>query len=85
MCILINTITMYKQCLDIEGIRLDFMNKEERKEFVKNELIAIYEEIDNSIKQLVLSRKFLKILVNVSKGAEPNYNHSIKNLATKKI
>lgn len=54
------------------------MNDEERKEFVVNELDAIYEEMDNSINQLVILRRFLKNLVNVSKGAEPNYDNLIK-------
>lgn len=54
------------------------MNEAERKEFVVNELDAIYEEMDNSINQLVILRRFLKNLVNVSKGAEPNYDNLIK-------
>lgn len=54
------------------------MNDEERKVYVINELEAIYEEIDNSINQLVILRRFLKNLVNVSKGAEPNYDNLIK-------
>lgn len=54
------------------------MNEEERKEFVINELDAIYEEMDNSINQLVILRRFLKNLVNVSKGSEPNYDNLIK-------
>lgn len=56
------------------------MNDEERKIFVIEELEAIYEEIDNSINQLVLTRRFLKNLVEVSKGAEPNYDNLIKIL-----
>lgn len=56
------------------------MNEEERKKFVIEELEAIYEEIDNSINQLVLSRRFLKNLVNISKGAEPHYDNLIKIL-----
>lgn len=54
------------------------MNEEERKNFVIQELEAIYEEIDCSINQLVILRRFLKNLVNVSKGAEPNYDNLIK-------
>lgn len=54
------------------------MTEDERKEFVVNELDAIYEEMDNSINQLVILRRFLKNLVNVSKGAEPNYDNLIK-------
>jgi len=49
------------------------MNEEERKEFIKNELEAVYEEIDNSINQLVMSRSFLKNLVNVANGESPKY------------
>lgn len=58
--------------------RSKVMNEEERKEFIINELDAIYEEMDNSINQLVILRRFLKNLVNVSKGAEPNYDNLIK-------
>lgn len=54
------------------------MNEEERKKFVIEELEAIYEEIDNSINQLVILRRFLKNLVNVSRGSEPNYDNLIK-------
>lgn len=54
------------------------MDEEERKKFITEELDAIYEEIDNSINQLVILRRFLKNLVNVSKGAEPNYDNLIK-------
>lgn len=54
------------------------MNNEERRIFVIEELEAIYEEIDNSINQLVILRKFLKNLVNVSKGADPHYDNLIK-------
>lgn len=54
------------------------MDEEERKNFVINELDAIYEEIDNSINQLVILRRFLKNLVDVSKGKEPNYDNLIK-------
>lgn len=54
------------------------MNDEERKKYVTEELEAIYEEIDNSINQLVILRRFLKNLVNVSKGLEPNYDNLIK-------
>lgn len=54
------------------------MNEEERKTYVIEELDAIYEEMDNAINQLVVLRRFLKNLVNVSKGAEPNYDNLIK-------
>lgn len=54
------------------------MDEVERKTYVINELEAIYEEIDNSINQLVILRRFLKNLVNVSKGEEPNYDNLIK-------
>lgn len=54
------------------------MNEEERKTYVIEELEAIYEEIDNSINKLVILRRFLKNLVSVSKGAEPNYDNLIK-------
>ena len=54
------------------------MNEQERKEFVVNEIEAIYEEVDNSINQLVLSRRFLRNLVDVAKGAEPNYKNLVR-------
>jgi hypothetical protein len=54
------------------------MNEEARKEFVIKELEAIYEEMDNSVNQLVILRKFLKNLVDVSKGAEPDYDNLIE-------
>jgi len=54
------------------------MNEKERQEFVYKEIEAIYEEIDNSVNQLVLSRRFLKKAIEVSKGAEPNYESLFK-------
>lgn len=54
------------------------MNDEERKKFVIDELDAIYEEMDNSINYLVILRRFLKNLVDVSKGKDPNYDNLIK-------
>lgn len=53
------------------------MNECERKKFVEKEIEAIYEEIDGSIDQLILLRRFLKELVLVSKGAEPNYKSTL--------
>lgn len=54
------------------------MNTEQRKIFVIKELEAIYEEIDASIDKLIILRRFLKNLVDVSKGAEPQYYNLIK-------
>ena len=54
------------------------MNEEERNTYVVEELEAIYEEIDNSINHLVILRRFLKNLVDVSKGNEPNFENIIK-------
>lgn len=42
-------------------------------EYIAEELEAIYEDIDNSVNHLVLSRKFLKDLISIAKGAKPNY------------
>lgn len=56
------------------------MNDEERNTYVKDELEAIYEEIDSSITHLIILRRFLKNLVEVSQGKEPNYENIIKIL-----
>lgn len=58
--------------------RGEIMNEIERKNYVVEELEAIYEEIDAAINQLVILKRFLKNLVNVSKGADPNYDNLIK-------
>lgn len=50
------------------------MNEKERQEFFFREVDAIYEEINNSINQLILSRWFLQKAMEVIKGAEPDYN-----------
>ena len=49
------------------------MNEQERKEFVYNEVEAIYEEFKNNVDQLVLLRHFFKDLVDASKGNEEKY------------
>jgi len=54
------------------------MNEEERKNYVIEELGAIYEEFDNCLNELVLLRRFLRNLVDVSKGTEPNYDNLVK-------
>ncbi len=54
------------------------MNKQERQKYVVAEIEAIYEEVDNSINQLILARKFLKNLVDVAKGAEPEYKNLVQ-------
>lgn len=56
------------------------MQDKERKDFIINELEAIYEELDNSVNQLVLLRRFFGKLVDVSKGEEPDYDNLTKIL-----
>jgi len=51
------------------------MNEEERRDFIDKEIEAIYEEIDNSVNQLALIKRFLQKVVEVSKGEEPNYDN----------
>ncbi len=45
------------------------MNEQERKDFVFNELSAIYDEFQSDIDHLILLRHFFKDLVCVAKGA----------------
>lgn len=54
------------------------MNEEERKNYVIEELEAVYDEIDNSIKELIRSNNFLKASAEVLKGAPPYYDNLIK-------
>ena len=54
------------------------MNEKERQKFVYEEIEAICEEMDNSINQLVLLKRFLQKAVEVSKGAEPDYDNLAK-------
>jgi len=49
------------------------MNDEKRTKFIINELEAIYEDIDISINKLILSKRFLKNLVEIANGAEPDF------------
>lgn len=48
------------------------MDDGERKEFIRNEIGTIYEEFDYAVSQLLLLRYFLKDVVSVSKGSNPN-------------
>lgn len=52
------------------------MTENEKQEFIRKEIEAIYEEIDITINSLILSRRFLKQLVDVANGAEPDYQLS---------
>lgn len=54
------------------------MNEQERKNFVYNEIEAIYEEFEKDVDHLVLLKHFLKDLVEVAKGSEPTYKASEK-------
>lgn len=52
------------------------MDDNERFDYVKEELTAIYEELDNNINQQVLIRHFFKKLLNVANGENPDYQLS---------
>jgi len=52
------------------------MNEQERKDFVFNEIEAIYEEFKADVDHLVILRHFFKKLMEVSKGGEPTYKTS---------
>lgn len=54
------------------------MNEQECKDFVYKEIEAIYEELDKSVNQLVLIKKFLKKAIEVSKGKDLDYDNLIK-------
>jgi len=60
------------------------MNEKDRQEFVYKEIEAIYEEIDISINQLMLSKRFLKKAIEVSNGAKADYE-SLFKIATLKL
>lgn len=55
------------------------MNEEERKEFIIQEIEAIYDEFETSVNQLVLLKSFFKDLISVSKGAKPS-SDVVKNI-----
>lgn len=50
------------------------MNEQERFDFIVKELEAIYEDFDANVNHLILVRKFMKKLFEVTKGAEPLYS-----------
>lgn len=52
------------------------MNERERQELINKEIEALYEELDNTINQLVILRPFFKNLLNVINGTEPAYEFS---------
>lgn len=58
------------------------MNDEERREYIKKEMEAIYEEFAHTIDQLLLLKYFLKDLIFVSKGEVPDYK-KIKSILKK--
>lgn len=49
------------------------MTDEEMKNFVKEEIIAIYEELDVCVNQLVLIRYFLNNLSAITDGKKADY------------
>jgi len=49
------------------------MDEIERKNFVYREMSALYEELDNTINQLVVLRPFFKNVLDVANGAETFY------------
>jgi len=52
------------------------VTEQERKDFVLNEIDAIYEEFKKDVDHLVLLRHFFKDLVDVANGGEANYKTS---------
>lgn len=52
------------------------MEIQDQFEFVTKEIEAIYEDFDSNIEQLITIRAFLKITLNVIKGAKPFYQLS---------
>jgi len=49
------------------------MNEAERKEFIKSETKAIYEEFNAYLNQMILLKPFLKKLADVANGENSNY------------
>lgn len=45
------------------------MNKKEKLNYIKKELEAIYEDLEVNVNQQILLRRFLKNLLDVTKGA----------------
>lgn len=56
------------------------MDEEKKWQFIANGLEALYEDVENSINRLVISKRFFKDIVNVTKGEEPSFKplHEIK-------
>ena len=52
------------------------MNEQGRQEFINREVEALYEELENSINQLVMLRPFFQDLLKVIHGGEPSYKFS---------
>lgn len=52
------------------------MNEQERQEFINKEVEALYEELENTINQLVMLRPFFKDLLHVINGGDPSYHFS---------
>lgn len=50
------------------------MNKEERHEFVVNEIETIYTEFETALNQLVILKPFFKDLIAVANGETPTYD-----------
>ncbi|MEI8129131.1 MAG: hypothetical protein WCG95_05895 [bacterium] len=50
------------------------MKKKEQQEFTKKELQAIYDEFNLYVNQLDMLKPFFQNLIDVTNGAEPNYD-----------
>lgn len=55
------------------------MNDQIRQKFINDEIEALYEELDITIKKLELLRPFFEDLLKVIKGEEPSYKFSDKS------
>lgn len=56
----------------------DKMNENERQEFIKNEMGAIYEEFCDALNQIMILKPFIKQLVDVANGINYNLDNVIE-------
>ncbi|MDD3435714.1 MAG: hypothetical protein PHC64_01025 [Candidatus Gastranaerophilales bacterium] len=50
------------------------MKLKERREFIRKELQAIYDEFNICINQMIMLKPFIKDLIDVTEGAQPTYD-----------
>lgn len=50
------------------------MKQKERKDFIKKELQAVYDEFSVYADQINMLKPFIKDLIDVANGAEPTYD-----------